>query len=187
MTGDSLLRRVVTRRLWPPQLCASTWHRRSLSSAPSKVSTHTQCLPQTRCWQLMISASHAAVYDRNARQKKQQQQAAVLLFITSNNLLQIIYALSLLCCQWVWWRCNPDRVKTGLTVCPLFVLVSPSQCVSWTCSQMETRWRTPTRTSRPAVSCWNWFSGRGSNVSISHNLQKINSMFFYLTKCMVWF
>lgn len=130
MTGDSLLRRVVTRRLWPPQLCASTWHRRSLSSAPSKVSTHTQCLPQTRCWQLVISASHAAVYDRNARQKK-QQQAAVLLFITSNNLLQIIYALRLPCCEWVWWRCNPDRVKKRLahdksTVC---VCVSLTVCV----------------------------------------------------------
>lgn len=109
MTGDSLLRRVVTRRLWPPQLCASTWHRRSLSSAPSKVSAHTQCL--TWCWQLVISASHAAVFDRNARQKKEKKNKLLFCCFIANNLLQIIYALRLLCCEWVWWRCNPDPVK----------------------------------------------------------------------------
>lgn len=77
-------------------------------------------------------------------------------------------------------------MSRGPTTHPLPLFVSPSQCVCWTCSQMETWWwLTPTLTSRPAVSFLNWSSGRGSNVS--NPPEKIPLFFFftYLLKCNV--
>lgn len=71
------------------------------------------------------------------------------------------------------------------TARPLSVFLFPSQCVSWTCSQMEPLWQTPTLTSRPAVSFLNWSSGRGSNVGIpiicaSPEKEKTDCTFVYL-------
>ena len=53
---------------------------------------------------------------------------------------------------------------------------SSTQCVSWTCSPTETRWRTAALTSPPAASSWSWSSGRGSNVS--RDLYHITSPLF---------
>lgn len=58
------------------------------------------------------------------------------------------------------------HLQPGPTANPLTTFLSPSQCVSSTCSQMETRWLTPIHTSRPAASFLNWSSGRGFNVSV---------------------